>query len=183
MKNDIYKLTQEEIEAGVILEPAAPAELVDVSDKNIERMARGFILGAESFGKRRQLKEKLEKKVTTRIGRKGKWISDKLFELIEGVYIEDSSSGKKGTIRYYKVPPSLPAIVYALDRVLGKPKQQIETTEEKRGIVLVEHVIRNLAASPYKNVRSRNEGSEGESGDEGFAERVPEGIGEGALQE
>ena len=59
MKNDIYKLTQEEIEAGVILEPAAPAELVDVSDKNIERMARGFILGAESFGKRRQLKEKL----------------------------------------------------------------------------------------------------------------------------
>ena len=180
MNKDLYKLTQEEIEAGVILEPADPQEtnLIDISDRNIEKMARGFILGSQSFGKRRELKEKLEKKVTTRIGRKGKWISDKLFELIEGIYIEDRSSGKNGTVRYYKVPPSLSAIIYALDRVLGKPKQQIEATEEKRGIVLVEHVIRNLANNPY-----RNAGNEGRENDDELGEGLPQGIGEGALQE
>ena len=93
------------------------------------------------------LRDLLEGKVTKRIGKKGKYLTDKLFELIDGIYIETNNDGKK--IKYYKQPPNLQAIIYALDRVLGKPKQYVERNDEKSGIVLVEHVIRNLANSPY----------------------------------
>lgn len=182
MKNNIYKLSPEEIAAGVTIGVNEDVlEVADISDRNIEKMARGFILGSQAVGRKREIKALLEEKVSKRIGRKGKHLTDKLFELIEGVYILDKSvPGKE--IKYYQVPPNLNAIIYALDRVLGKPKQQIESTEEKKGIILVEHVIRNLAANPYKNVNARNEGGEDESGDEGFTERITEGVGEGVVQ-
>ena len=192
MKNNFSdKLTLEEIAAGVILEiPEGELMVADVSDRNIEKMARGFIMGSQAIGRRREIKAELEERVSKKIGRKGKYLTDKLFELIEGVYVMDKR--KDATIKYYQVPPNLNAIIYALDRVLGKPKQQIESTEEKRGIILVEHVIRNLAASPYKNVGSRNEGTniksdtgikEDQFGDDGLTERIPEGVGASVIQE
>jgi hypothetical protein len=135
-----------------IIENPIEIEAVDISDKHIEKMARGFIMGSHAVGQKKEVRELLEKKVTTRIGKKGKWLVDKLFELIEGVYVIDKRGGKNGEgIRYYQVPPSLNAIIYALDRVLGKPKTTVETNEEKRGLVLVEHVIKNLAGNPYRN--------------------------------
>ena len=181
MKNNIYKLTPEEIAAGVTIGVNEDElEVVDVSDRNIEKMARGFILGSQAVGRKREIKALLEEKVSKKIGQKGKYLTDKLFELIEGVYIVDKSvPGKE--LKYYQVPPNLNAIIYALDRVLGKPKQQIESTEEKKGLILVEHVIRNLAANPYKNVGTRNEGGEDESGDEGLTERLTEGVSEGVV--
>lgn len=128
------------------------SELVtqDVSEKNIERMARGFIMGTQAVGRRSEVRQILEDKVMKKIGRKGKYLTDKLFELIEGVYVVDKVASKVrgGTeVRYYKVPPSLPAIIYALDRVLGKPVAHIEKSEEKKGILVVEHIIRNLAGN------------------------------------
>lgn len=135
-----------------ILVPLDELEVVDVSDKKIEQMARGFIMGSQAIGRRKEIREELEKKVTQKIGKKGKYLTDKLFELIEGVYVVDKRGGKNGReVRYYQVPPNLNAIIYALDRVLGKPKQQIEASQESKGIILVEHVIRNLANNPYKN--------------------------------
>ena len=148
MKKDIYTLTEEEKAAGVTIGPATPEllEAIDVSDKNLEKMARGFILGTQSVGRRREIRATLEEKVTKKIGAKGKYLTDKLFELIEGVYIEDKrSGGKHGTIRYYKVPPNLQAIIYALDRVLGKPVARTEVNEEKKGVIVIESIIRNLA--------------------------------------
>ena len=181
MKDNIYKLTPEEIAAGVTLAVNTDElEVVDVSDRNIEKMARGVIMGSQAIGRRKEIRELLEEKVSKKIGRKGKYLTDKLFELIEGVYVMDKQKG--GSIKYYQVPPNLNAIIYALDRVLGKPKQQIESTEEKKGIILVEHVIRNLANNPYrKNVRVTNEGGEDDGGDAGFAERITEGVGEGVV--
>lgn len=146
MINNIPQLTQEEIDAGVeqFEAPFRELEAVNISDRNIERMARGFILGTQAIGRRREVREVLEERVTKRIGRKGKYLVDKLFELIEGVEIIEKM--KDGRIdKYYKVAPNLNAIIYALDRVLGKPKQFTEHSEEKRGIILVEHIIRNLA--------------------------------------
>lgn len=132
------------IEVGDVPAPASTQHVVvDVSERNIERMARGFIMGTESLGRRKEIRERLEERVTKRIGGKGKYLVDKLFELIDGVYIIDKAGGKE--IRYYKVPPNLTAIIYALDRVLGKPKQHIEKKEEKKGIYVVETIIRNLA--------------------------------------
>lgn len=129
--------------------PLAELEAVDVSDRNLERMARGFIMGSQAIGRRREIREVLEQKVVKRIGRKGKYLVDKLFELIEGVYVIDKSRNKKGgqEIRYYHVPPSLNAIVYALDRVMGKPVARSEVSEEKKGIMVIEHIIRNLAGN------------------------------------
>ena len=143
MQNKKIQLTEEEKAAGVTLLEDMDIVVEDVSDKKIEQMARGFIMGSQAIGRRREIREVLEERVTKRIGRKGKYLTDKLFELIDGIYTVQKESGRE--IRYYKVPPNLTAIVYALDRVLGKPKQFTEHSEEKRGIMVVEHIIRNLA--------------------------------------
>jgi len=124
---------------------------VDTTEQNVEKQARGFILGSQTFAKQKQLRQKLEEKVTKRIGTKGKYLVDKLFELIEGVYLVEKhkhpTKVRGVEVRYYKVPPSLQAIIYALDRVLGKPKQVSEHTEEKKGLIIVENIIRTLATS------------------------------------
>lgn len=138
------QLTEEEKAAGVTLvENSNDVVVIDVSDKKIEQMARGFIMGSQAIGRRKEIRELLEERVTKKIGRKGKYLTDKLFELIDGVYTVQKETGKE--IRYYKVPPNLTAIIYALDRVLGKPKQFTEHSEEKKGIMVVESIIRNLA--------------------------------------
>ena len=145
MTKNIPQLTKEEEAAGVqIIEvPMNELEAVDVSDKKIEQRARAFIMGSQAIGRRREVREILEDRVVKRIGRKGKYLSDKLFELIDGVYTVSKEDGKQ--IRYYKVPPNLTAIIYALDRVLGKPTQHTEHVEEKRGVMVIESIIRNLA--------------------------------------
>src|SRR3990167_643911 len=130
-----------------IVVPLGELEAVDVSEKNVERMARGFIMGSQAIGRRKEVRQQLEDKVIKKIGRKGKYLTDKLFELIEGVYIVDKRGGKDGReVRYYQVPPNLAAITYALDRVLGKPVARTSTeNEEKKGVMVVESIIRNLA--------------------------------------
>lgn len=142
MKKEKLQLTEEEIAAGVTI-VENDVVVVDVSDKKIEQMARGFIMGTQAIGRRKEIRELLEERVTQKIGRKGKYLTDKLFELIDGVYTVQKEDGKE--IRFYKVPPNLTAIIYALDRVLGKPKQFTEHSEEKKGIMVVETIIRNLA--------------------------------------
>ena len=178
-----------------ILVPLEELEVVDVSDKKLEQMARGFIMGSQAIGRRKEVREELEKKVIGKIGKKGKYLTDKLFELIEGVYVVDKRGGKNGReVRYYQVPPNLNAIIYALDRVLGKPKQQIEQSQESKGIILVEHVIRNLANNPYKQngsngigkndqqLEGRGTGNGSDARDGGSrAARVDEGAGKVAV--
>lgn len=172
--------------------PLTELSVIDISDRKVEQMARGFIVGSQAIGRRKEIREKLEDKVTKKIGLKGKYLTDKLFELIEGVYIIDKRGGQDGRqIKYYQTPPNLNAIIYALDRVLGKPKQYIDKSEEKKGLILVEHVIRNLANNPYarNGVQTNNRGSgSGTAGVDsiagnggGGAARVDEGIGEVAL--
>jgi hypothetical protein len=164
MKNKILQLSQEEIDAGVTLTEAPISEFIseDTSDKNIERMARGFILGSQVMGKRREIRETLESKVVQRIGRKGKYLTDKLFELIEGISIvEKNKDGRDGkTLRHYTIPPNLNAIIYAIDRVLGKPTQHTEHVEERRGIMVIEAIIKNLAEGKNEDKqRSETAGS------------------------
>lgn len=131
-----------------IIIPLDEIEKVDISDRNIERIAKGFIVGSTAIGKRKEVRDLLEDKVIKRIGKKGKYLTDKLFELIEGVYIaeKDTTMSKTGPrmIKYYKVPPNLQAITYALDRVLGKPTQHVESNKQKEGIAVVEQIIKSL---------------------------------------
>ena len=187
--------TAKKIEPPVeVVIPLDELEVVNVTDKHLEKMARGFIMGSQAIGRRKEIRELLEEKVTKKIGRKGKYLTDKLFELIEGVYIVDKRGGKNGRdIRYYQVPPNLNAITYALDRVLGKPKVQIEQSQESKGIILVEHVIRNLANNPYKQNGQNGNGKDieklagrgtggSDAGNGGVgATRVDEGAGKVAV--
>lgn len=136
----------EEPQTEEIVVPLNELEAVDISDKHVEKMARGFIMGSQAIGRRKEVRELLEDKVVKRIGKKGKYLTDKLFELIEGVYVVQNRKGQEGReIRYYQVPPNLDAIKYALDRVIGKPTARTETNETKKGVMVVEHIIRNLS--------------------------------------
>lgn len=121
------------------------SEPVDISEEIIERRAQAYIRGNDALNKNKQLKAKLEAKITERIGKKGKYLTDKLFELIDGVSIlyEDPKEGKP--IRYYKQPPNLQAIQYAIDRILGKPTQKSVKAERTEGLITVEHIIKGLA--------------------------------------
>lgn len=140
----------------VIEIPLSELAAVDISEKKIEQMARGFIVGSQAIGRRKEIKQELEDRVTQRIGKKGKYLTDKLFELIEGIYIVDKRGGKDGRdVKYYQVPPNLQAITYALDRVLGKPKQQTEVSHEKKGIVVIESIIRNLSGGTATETKNR----------------------------
>src|SRR3990167_3648017 len=98
---------------------------IDVGDKQTEKIARGYFVGQHAVGRRKDVRKVLEDRVIGKIGKSGKLLTDKLFELIEGVYMVDRLKNIQGKeeVRYYKVPPNLNAIIYALDRVLGKPKQ------------------------------------------------------------
>ena len=103
-----------------------PIEVIDVSDERVEKLARGYFVGKSAVGRRRDVRKLLEDRVVGKIGKSGKLLVDKLFELVEGVYIADKIDkvGEKvKVVSCYKTPPSLNAIIYALDRVLGKPKQ------------------------------------------------------------
>ena len=97
----------------------------DVSEQRLEKLARGYFVGSQAVGRKKDIRQLLENRVVQKIGGKGKYLVDKLFELIDGVYMVDRLKEVKGKeeVRYYKVPPNLNAIIYALDRVLGKPKQ------------------------------------------------------------
>lgn len=116
----------------------------DAQAAALEKMARGYIAGTAGQNTISKVRGDLEGKIVKRIGRRNKWISDKLFELIEGVYVLDKRAGEGG-IRYYKTPPNLNAIIYALDRVLGKPTQKTERTEKKVGLILVEDIVKGTA--------------------------------------
>ena len=113
--------------AGYIDIPLDELEAVDVSNQHLEKMARGYFVGKTAVGRRQDVRKMLEDKVVGRIGKKGKYLVDKLFELIEGVttvsYMHKVPGQKEKEPVVYKRPPDLNAIIYALDRVLGKPKQ------------------------------------------------------------
>lgn len=127
-KDEEDKITYEDFKNGkseTFSIPLSELEAIDVSDKRVEKVARGFFLGNAAVGRRKDVRRVLEDKVIGKIGSKGKYLVDKLFELINGVYVVDSLRPKQGKneIKYYQVPPNLQAIIYAIDRVLGKPKQ------------------------------------------------------------
>jgi hypothetical protein len=130
-------------------------KIMDTSEQAVERAARAFVMGSDRQGKHREVRQKLEDRVVKRIGHKGKYLTDKLFELIEGIYVIEKHKVKGiPEIRYYKVPPNLQAITYALDRVLGKPTVSTPENEQKKGITIVEKIIKNLAGDMVETSRS-----------------------------
>ena len=86
---------------------------------------------------------KLNELIEKRVARRGGWLLKRLFELADGVYVIDKVNGKN--MRFYKSIPSLPAIAYLFDRILGKPTQKVESHETKEGVQTIEHIIKGIA--------------------------------------
>ena len=160
MNRIIPQLTPEQIAAGVTIEVTPESEpsfvpAISETDPEIENMARSYKSGLMSIGQKREIKRLLEDKVVKRIGRKGKLITNKLFELIDGVYVLDRSvhDGRGGkAIKYYQVQPNLNAIIYALDRVLGKPTQYSETDVTSGGEKITIANILDQLIVPINNI-------------------------------
>ena len=169
------KETKEGEEKVIMLPRSSVAPYVpqDISVQYLDKIARNFIAGNESVSHSRDVRRDLEEKVVKRIGKKGKYMVDKIFELIEGIYVVDNVAGK--AVRYYKTPPNLSAIIYALDRVLGKPKQTVDKTEEKRGVFVVEHIIKSLAEGGGGKVEGDNLNNQ----KNGNGERIGAAVGVG----
>lgn len=153
-------------ENGITVTTYEPGELMDetpaeVYSQDVEKEAKNFLLGKNALSNKKKLRANLESKVIGRIGRQGSHLVDKLFELVDGIYMLDKNKGLNGRdIRYYRVPPNLEAIKYAIDRVLGKPTQHVEQSEEKSGIITVEHVIKKLADNPYGRIKETRPAAE-----------------------
>jgi len=79
-------------------------------------------------------------------------LTDKLFELVEGIYVVSSVDGEK--MKFYKQPPNLNAIIYCLDRVLGKPQAGKPQDEANKGIAIVESIIKDLAGGTIEHKKS-----------------------------
>jgi hypothetical protein len=113
----------ESLPEGLI--PLDELEALDVSDPKIEQMAKDFISGKQvtAIGTGKDVRKVLEDKVIGRIGKKGKFLTDKLFEHINGYWVATriDDDGEVKNVRAYKKEPSLQALVYALNRVLGAP--------------------------------------------------------------
>lgn len=88
---------------------------------------------------------KIEGLVQRKIGKRVKWLLDKSFELADGIYTIDARDPDK--VKYYKKAPDLDAIIYLIDRLIGKPtaKTENKNTEEKKGVVAIQNMIVQLA--------------------------------------
>lgn len=132
--------------------PLKDLVMEDISDKAVSARANAFIQGSRLVGDRKKVQQVLEGKVVKRIGQKGKFLVDRLFELATGVYIMREDA--KGGIKYYSQPPNLSAIIYLLDRALGKPASKMEIIEEKEGIKVIESMIKDLARGTVEHTRT-----------------------------
>lgn len=101
---------------------------------------------------------KIEGLVQRKIGKRVKWLLDKSFELADGIYTIDARDPDK--VKYYKKAPDLDAIIYLIDRLIGKPtaKTENKNTEEKKGVQAVQAIILQLAGA---NVTINNEAKNG----------------------
>lgn len=89
--------------------------------------------------------ERVERLVTRKISLKTKFLVDKAFELAAGIYILDERDPSK--TKYYRKPPNLDAIIYLMDRLLGKPvmRQENSNDKAKKGVAELQNIIQVLA--------------------------------------
>lgn len=90
---------------------------------------------------------RVENMIQKKVGAKVKFLLDKAFELADGIYTIDERDPLK--VRYYRKPPNLEAIIYLIDRLIGKPvaKSENRNIEEKKGVQAVQSIILQLAGN------------------------------------
>jgi len=101
--------------------------------------------GKKSPKTKEEIVARIENLVTRKISKQTKFLVEKAFELAAGVYILDERDPSK--TKYYKKPPNLDAIIYLIDRILGKPVAKNENTalQAKKGVAELQNIIQVLA--------------------------------------
>lgn len=100
--------------------------------------------------------QKIERLVTRKVGAKAKFLLDKALELADGIYMTDEKDPYK--TKYYKKAPNLEAIIYLIDRLIGKPvaKSEVKDNSEKKGLATIQNLIVNLAGPSRENNGNKN---------------------------
>lgn len=114
--------------------------------EEIDLLAEDFVAGNITTNENKRIRKELESNFIKAVGGKSDFVTGKLFELIDGIYVIDNKNSKEGDIKYYQRPPSLAAIKLALEMSIGKATARSEHHEEKTGLVTVEHIIKGMAS-------------------------------------
>lgn len=133
----------------------------DATRDYLNRVSRNTILGLDTWHNRRADKKlRLEAKVERRIEKQSMYLIDKLFELADGVFMVErdkiDAEGNTKELKYYKTRPDLQAIQYLLDRIFGKPTQRTEHKSENKGVMVIEHILKNIAEQKPHAIEAYN---------------------------
>lgn len=115
------------------------------------------LFNAEKSKTKEDLISRVEKMTTKKIALKTKFLIDQAFELAAGIYVLDERDPSK--TKYYRKAPQLDAIIYLMDRLLGKPVARSENTQDKakKGVAELQSIIMNLAGATI-NVNNNGNG-------------------------
>lgn len=69
---------------------------------------------------------------------------ERLDELADGIWILYRAPDGSVT-KTYRRPPDPKVLMYLVDRLIGKPTQQLETTTQSQGLISVQHIIKKLS--------------------------------------
>lgn len=116
----------------------------------VDKRATDAIIELASTNKHQAYKEKIANKVDRQIGKKATTLVETAMELAQGITVAEED--EEGGVKYYTKAPNLNAIIYLLDRLMGKPVAKQEIKEEKKGIFIIEHMIKQLADKPVVTV-------------------------------
>lgn len=84
-------------------------------------------------------------KAETKIADKLPWLVDQMMELATGVVVREMDAD--GTPRIYQRPPDRQAIVYLMDRIMGKPTDRRELTLDRPLEEMTEDELRRILES------------------------------------
>ena len=118
-----------------------------------------MVAGATRAKNKEELIVRVEKMVQKKIAVKTKFLIDQAFELAAGIYVLDERDPSK--TKYYKKQPQLDAIIYLMDRLLGKPMVKSENTnlQAKKGVAELQNIIQVLAGGQVNINTNGNERS------------------------
>lgn len=136
----------------------------------VDEHATNAIIELASSEKHQAYKDKITVKIEKRIGTKVGRIVKNMLELANGGYWSEKLDD--GSVKNHFERPNLTANIYLLDRFMGKPVIRQEVKEEKKGIFIIETMIKKLA-SPAQTVEAVEVGK-----NDGSPSGITEAVGE-----
>lgn len=121
-----------------------PTEILERHEAQmVEKETRTQVVALTQSARHNSYKEKIAKKVEKRIGEQFETLVDNAMQLAQGITVAEVQ--EDGGVKAWTEKPNLNAIIYLLDRLMGKPTQRQEIKDDKSGITVIEKMIKQLA--------------------------------------